>query len=146
MPFVPFPSLLSSSSASPSRSTTVQICTRSRWLPSSAPASHWMESGHLTDSAPNTTLCWNLLKMLSTSAQYPSISRSLGSCLHGSTSIQLYQIQVVGLSVMWWDRQQGNWSVTGYVSRICGVGIGLETPADISCLHLGSLTNDVSFD
>ena len=55
VPFVPFPSLLSSSSASPSRSTpTVQTRTRSRWLPSSAPASHWRESGRLTDSAPNT--------------------------------------------------------------------------------------------
>ena len=41
-PFVPFPSLLSSSSASPSR------------LPSSAPASHWRESGRLTNSATNT--------------------------------------------------------------------------------------------
>ena len=51
----PFPSLLSSSSASPSRSTTtVQTCTRSRWLPSSASASHWRESGRLTDYAPNT--------------------------------------------------------------------------------------------
>ena len=51
-----FPSrhFLSSSSASPSRSTTtVQTCTRSRWLPSSAPASHWRESGRLTDAAPN---------------------------------------------------------------------------------------------
>ena len=55
VPFVPFPSLLSSSSASPSRSTTtVQTCTRCRWLPSSAPASHWTESGRLTDSALNT--------------------------------------------------------------------------------------------
>ena len=55
VPFVPFPSLLSSPSASPSRSTTtVQTCTRSRWLPSRAPASHWRESGRLTSSAPNT--------------------------------------------------------------------------------------------
>ena len=54
-PFVPFPSPLSSSSASPSRSTTtVQTCTRSRLLPSSAPARHWRESGRLTDSAPHT--------------------------------------------------------------------------------------------
>ena len=53
---MPFVSFLSSSSASPSRSTTtVQTCTRSQWLPSSAPVSHWRESGRLTDSAPNTS-------------------------------------------------------------------------------------------
>ena len=47
-------SLLSSSSASPSRSTTtVQTCTRSRRLPSSASASHCRESGRLTDSVLN---------------------------------------------------------------------------------------------
>ena len=53
VPFVLFPSLLSSFNASPSRSTTTsQTCPRSGWITTSAPASHWRESGRLTDSAP----------------------------------------------------------------------------------------------
>ena len=55
VPFVPFPSLHSSSSASPSRSiATIPMRTRSRCPTSTSAPATWSEPGRLTDSMPNT--------------------------------------------------------------------------------------------